>query len=143
MGGYAWASLFLVLHKQLGSQVSAMLRGAAYFLIAYAWFVHFEPFVAEWRLTGWVGAIVLYSGVSVFAASVGVAISDSFLTSSFADVQLLLVTGGVATGAGLVYKLLPRLEEFMDRPWPLAKTVIRTNVEPGISGDDRQRTSKE
>jgi hypothetical protein len=98
--------------------------------------VHFEPFVAERRLAGWVAAIVLYSGVSIFAASVGVAIADSFLTSSFTDAWLLLVTGGVATGAGLVYKLLPRLEELMDRPWPFVKAITRTSSEPGASGDD-------
>jgi hypothetical protein len=115
MAGYAWASLFFVLHKQLGWEVDTMLRGAGYFLIVYAWLVHFEPFVAEWRLGGWAGAISLYTGVAVFAASVGVMIANSLLTSSFGDARLLLVSGAVAAGGALLYKLMPRVEALVDR----------------------------
>ncbi|MGN6373661.1 MAG: hypothetical protein ACTHM1_11860 [Solirubrobacteraceae bacterium] len=43
----------MVLHKQLGAQASAMLKDSALFFIVYGWLVHFEPFVAEWRLNGW------------------------------------------------------------------------------------------
>ena len=52
MGGYAAASLLMVLHKQLGPQVNSLMFGAAVFLMIYAWLVHFEPFIAEWRLCG-------------------------------------------------------------------------------------------
>jgi hypothetical protein len=115
MAGYAWDSLFIVLHKQLGSEVDTMLRGAGYFLIVYAWLVHFEPFVAEWRLGGWAGAVFLYSGVAAFAASVGVVIANSLLTSSFTGARLLFVAGGVAVGGAVIYKLMPHLEALVDR----------------------------
>jgi hypothetical protein len=80
MAGYAFAALFLVLHKQLGSEVDTMLRGAAYFLIAYAWLVHFEPFVAEWRLGGGLGTGVFYIGLAFLAVVVGVLIAKALLT---------------------------------------------------------------
>jgi hypothetical protein len=115
MAGYAWDSLFMVLHKQLGPEVDTMLRGASYFLIAYAWLVHFEPFVAEWRRGGWAGAAFLYTGVATFAVSVGVMIADSLLTSSFTDARLLVVAGGAAIGGAVIYKLMPRLEALADR----------------------------
>lgn len=115
MGGYAWASLFMVLHKQLGPEISTMLRGSAVFLIAYAWLVHFEPFVVEWRLNGWVAAAVLYTGVATFAVSIGVAIADSWLTSGFVNTRMLLLTGGFAACCWLAYKLIPRLEALVER----------------------------
>jgi hypothetical protein len=124
MGGYAWDSLFLVLHRQLGWEIDTVLRGASYFLITYAWLVHFEPFVAQWRLSGWIGAIILYSGIATFAASVGVAIANSLLIGAFSDVELLLITGSLAIGGIVIYKLIPHLEASLDRvvPWGLPST---------------------
>lgn len=116
MGGYAWTCLFIVLHKQLGAAFDAMLRGAAYFMIAYAWLVHFEPFVAEWRLRGGRAAAVLYTGVATFAASVGVVIAQIQLTSpSLANIRFLAITGSVAAGGWVAYRGLPRIEALMDR----------------------------
>jgi hypothetical protein len=114
MSGYAWTALFLVLHKQLGSEVDAMLRGAVFFLIAYAWLVHFEPFVAEWRLGGGLGAAVLYTGVATSAVAVGLIIAELLLTSSVTYSLVLLSLG--STGASwLFYKLLPSFDSFTDR----------------------------
>lgn len=124
MAGYAWTSLFLVLHKQLEPRIDTMLRGAAYFMIVYAWLVHFEPFVAEWRLKGWKGAILFYTCVAAFAVSIGVVIAEAMLFSSltFANLRFLCITGGL-TGAGwLAYVLMPRLEAFLDRPFPTRKS---------------------
>lgn len=92
MGGYAWATLFLTLQKQLGTQSAALLKGAGIFLIAYAWFTHFEPFVAEWRLKGGPGAAFLYTGFAILAAGIGVACAEVVRTSSFTvgDVKLIL-----------------------------------------------------
>jgi len=59
MGGYAWATLFLTLQRQLDGQAAALLKGAGLFLILYAWLIHFEPFANEWRLRGGLGAVVL------------------------------------------------------------------------------------
>jgi len=41
MGGYAWATLFLTLQRQLDGQAAALLKGAGLFLILYAWLIHF------------------------------------------------------------------------------------------------------
>lgn len=117
MGGYAWTSLFIVLHKQLGSEIDTVLRGAGYFMLVYGLLVHFEPFVTEWRLGGWLGAIVLYAGVTIFAASTGMAIADILLSSSFSlvSVSLLSITATIAGVCWLIYKLMPRLEAWMNR----------------------------
>jgi hypothetical protein len=113
MAGYAWTSLYLVLHKQLGSEVDTMLRGAAFFLIVYAWLVHFEPFVAEWRLGGGFGAAVFYTGVATSAVTVGLIIAEVLLTASV-TYELVLLALGVAGASWLVYRLLPRLDSFTD-----------------------------
>ncbi|MGH2878004.1 MAG: hypothetical protein ACRDK4_00115 [Solirubrobacteraceae bacterium] len=117
MGGYAWTCLFVVLHKQLGHEIDVMLRGAALFMIAYAWLVHFQPFVREWRLRGWLGATILYTGIATFAASIGVVIADTMLLSSFTleRISFLSITGGLACAGWLVYRSLPGLEAWLDR----------------------------
>jgi hypothetical protein len=117
MAGYAFTALFLVLHKQLGSEVDTMLRGAAYFLIVYAWLVHFEPFVAEWRLGGGLGAGVFYTGIAFLAVVVGVLIATALLVPSLtsADLRLVLISVTVAGAGWLFYKLMPRFDAFTDR----------------------------
>jgi hypothetical protein len=114
MAGYAWAALFLVLHKQLGSEVDTLLKGAVFFLIVYAWLVHFEPFVAEWRLGGGFGAAIFYTGVAISAVTTGLIVADTLMTSSVAY-SLVLLALGVAGASWLVYRLLPRLDSFIDR----------------------------
>jgi hypothetical protein len=113
MAGYAWTALFVVLHKQLGSEVDTMLRGAAFFLIVYAWLVHFEPFVAEWRLGGGLGAAVFYTGVATSAAAAGLMIAEMLLTSSV-TYRLVLLALGTAGASWLFYKFLPRFDSFLD-----------------------------
>lgn len=119
MGGYAWTSLYLVLHKQLGSEIDTMLKGAAGFLIVYAWLTHFEPFITEWRLSGALSAAILYSGIAFFAAAIGVVVADLLLVSSFsfATIRFLLITGSVAGGSWMIYKLIPSLEAFLESIW--------------------------
>jgi len=114
MAGYAWTALFLVLHKQLGSETDTLLRGAACFMIVYAWLVHFEPFVAEWRLGGGLGAAVFYTGVAISAAGAGVIIANLLLTSSVTYL-LVLLSLGIAGASWLFYKFLPRFDLFLDR----------------------------
>jgi hypothetical protein len=114
MAGYAWTALFLVLHKQLGAEVDTMLRGAVFFLIVYAWLVHFEPFVAEWRLGGGLGAAVFYTGVATSAVAVGLIIAEVLLTSSV-TYRLVLLALGIAGVSWLFYKVLPRFDRFLDR----------------------------
>lgn len=120
MAGYAWTALYMVLHKQLGHEVNTLLKGAAYFLIVYAWLAHFEPFVAEWRLRGGLGAGILYTGVAVLAAGVGVVIAETLRSSSFTsgDVKLLSIASGFTFITWLLYKAIPHLESFVDRIGP-------------------------
>jgi hypothetical protein len=120
MGGYAWTALFFVLHKHLGWAIDRMLLGASLFLIVYAWLVHFEPFIAEWRLSGGLGAGTLYTGVAVLAASVGVVIAQVVLFSSlsFGDIWILTASGGIAGLTWLLYKAIPRIDSFVDRIGP-------------------------
>jgi hypothetical protein len=115
MGGYAADSLVMVLHKQLGSEVGALMWGAAVFLMIYAWLVHFEPFIAEWRLCGGVRAGVLYTGVAVLATIIGAATAETLIFSINGNRILLLAIGiAVAVGCWVVYRFLPRLELLMD-----------------------------
>lgn len=113
MAGYAWTALFLVLHKKLGSEIDTMLRGAAFFLIVYAWLVHFEPFVAEWRLGGGLGATVFYTGVATSAVMAGLIIAEILLTSSV-TYELVLLSFGITGASWLFYKFLPRFDSFLD-----------------------------
>ncbi len=115
MGGYAWVSLFVVLHRQLGPEVDAMLRGTAAFLIIYASLVHFEPFLATWRRRGAPAAIALYAGVAVPAVIVGVTVAFMFLEKRWTptDPRLLFIGCGVAAIGWLAYRLLPRLESLL------------------------------
>ncbi len=88
MGGYAWMSLFLVLHKQLGAEVSAMLKGAAAFIVLYAGLVHFEPFLAEWRSGKGGGAALLYVCIAGAAVLLGAEIAILVLEPSFTHTDL-------------------------------------------------------
>ena len=120
MAGYAWIALYMVLHKQLEAEIDTLLKGAAGFLILYAWLTHFEPFVAEWRLGGGLGAGVLYTGVAMLAAVVGAVIAAVLLTSSLTsgDITILSMATGLAAITWLLYKVMPRLESFVDRIGP-------------------------
>ena len=98
MGGYAWTALFVVLHKQLGSQIDALLEGA------------------EWRLGGGFGAGVLYTGLAFLAVIVGAIIAEVFLTSSltFGDIRLALISAAIAGFSWLFYKAWPHIDSFLD-----------------------------
>lgn len=120
MAGYAWTALYMVLHKQLGSQVDTLLKGAACFLIIYAWLTHFEPFIAEWRLGGGLGAGTFYTGVAFLAVAIGVIIAEVLRSSSFtlADLRFLAFAAAITGVSWLFYKMMPRLESLMDRIVP-------------------------
>lgn len=112
MGGYAWATLFLVLRHQLNAEAAALLRGASVLLIAYAWLVHFEPFVTEWRLRGGAAAGTLYTGCAMLAASTGVTCAEVVRTSSVTrgDLWLMSIAVGAATLCWALSKGIPRIE---------------------------------
>jgi hypothetical protein len=103
MGGYAWASLFMVLHKQLGPEASAMLKGASGFIVLYAGLIHFEPFVAEWRSKGASSAVALYLCIAIVAALLGVELAMFTLEPSLSVWNLeIAAMAGTAACAGIV-----------------------------------------
>ncbi|HEV3035219.1 MAG TPA: hypothetical protein VGX72_10545 [Solirubrobacteraceae bacterium] len=99
MGGYAAVTLLVALHKQLGAEADALLDGAGIFLFIYAWLVHFEPFVREWRLRGGAGAAILYSGFVFAAVIVGGLLTEVALRRSFSWVEPRLALAAALTVA--------------------------------------------
>ncbi len=80
MGGYAYGALYVVLHRQLGSDVHQLLRGAGVLIGIYALSVHFEPFSEghNWRERG--SAIFLYVAVAITSLLGGVVLVEYTLT---------------------------------------------------------------
>ncbi|MGA2452577.1 MAG: hypothetical protein ABSG93_03570 [Solirubrobacteraceae bacterium] len=109
MAGYAAVTLLDALHKQLGPESDALLEGAGMFLCVYAWLVHFEPFVREWRLRGGSGAAALYTGVLGAAVIIGGLLTEIALQPSLTRMDAALAPTAaiiVATGWG-VYRWGP------------------------------------
>jgi hypothetical protein len=117
MGGYAATTLLLALHKQLGAESDALLRGAAGFLFVYAWLVHFEPFAHEWQLRGGLGAVALYTGLICPAITVGGVLAaltlDQHLIWSY--VHLILLSAVPAAIGWLTYRFSATLFLQADR----------------------------
>ncbi len=102
IGGYAYGSLYLVLHRQLGGDVDKLLRGAGFILAVYAGFVHFEPFShgVGWREIG--SAILLYLAVALSAVLAGVIFVEYMLTGSVESwVTLVEIISAVASTGGI------------------------------------------
>lgn len=102
IGGYAYGSLYLVLHRQLGGDVDKLLRGAGLILAVYAGFVHFEPFShgVGWREIG--AAILLYLAVAVSAVLVGFIFVEYALTGTVESwVTLVEIISAVASTGGI------------------------------------------
>ena len=76
--------------------------------------------MAEWRLGGGLRAGILYTGVAVLAAGVGVVIAETLLSSSFTSsaATILAIASGFAFIAWLLYKVMPHLDSFVDRIGP-------------------------
>ncbi len=123
MGGYAWATLFVILQRQLGSESAALLKGASILLILYAWLTHFEPFAREWRLSGGLAAAVLYTGAAFLAGAAGVMGAEvarhPFLHR--AQLPFLATVAAVTATFWVFYKLIPKLEA------RLSRTIDTTN----------------
>jgi hypothetical protein len=83
MAGYAGFSVVLALHRQVNTEVDALLDGAAAFLFVYAAIVHFEPFVNEWRLSDASHAFWLYIIFATGAAILGAWFAVLVLEPSF------------------------------------------------------------
>jgi hypothetical protein len=110
MGGYAWATLFLVLQKQLGSEYARLVKGAGFLIVLYAGLIHFEPFLEEWRRRGAVAAGVIYVGCAFLFVGLGVTLAEILRTASFetGDIWLLVVSMTPAGLGALAYWRMPR-----------------------------------
>lgn len=103
-GGYAYGSLYLALHRQLGSEVDKLLRGAGVFFAIYAMCIHFEPFAGGegWRERG--TAIILYISVVVAAVLGGLVFVEYTLNNSVESWSTLVrATAAVAGCYGLYW----------------------------------------
>ena len=104
MAAYATCTLAEVLSKQLGREFVALLRGAGAFLFVYAWLVHFDPFVREWRLHRGFPAVVLYTCVMYSALIVGLSLTGVALNVPFLTGDPRLVVNAILTPAmGLAF----------------------------------------
>jgi hypothetical protein len=108
IGGYAYGSLYLVLHRQLGGDIDKLLRGAGVIFGIYAAFVHFEPFShgEGWREIG--SAMLLYLAVAVAAVLGGVVCVEYTLTGSVESWPILIEAILVVVGACGIYVFVRR-----------------------------------
>lgn len=101
MGGYAYGALYVILHRQLGSDIDKLLRGSGIFFTIYAGCVHFEPFSeTEGSLERGV-AIFLYSVVAAGAITLGAAFVEYTLNGSISLILIkaaLVVAGACGRG---------------------------------------------
>lgn len=122
MGGYAYGSLFVMLHGQLGTAVHKLLHAAAIFLLLYALYVHYEPFFDDGSRLRCAMAGLLYLDVTVASAMAGVVLVEYMLTDSVQSSPLLFISTGIIALLGGLYLLArrcsPRSEELERPPEP-------------------------
>ncbi|HEX3693659.1 MAG TPA: hypothetical protein VHU13_09970 [Solirubrobacteraceae bacterium] len=114
IGGYAYGSLYLVLHRQLDGDIDKLLRGTGVILAVYAGFVHFEPFSRSdgWREIG--SATLLYLVVAVSAVFGGVICVEYTLTGSVERWFTLAEMVSAVASAGGVYLFVRRSRSSSD-----------------------------
>jgi hypothetical protein len=136
LGGYAYASLFLTLQKQVSPETAMLIKGAAWILFFYAWAIHFEPFVPEWQWPGEViGSTILYTGWVYLGVMAGVMVAAVVAKNGSPNLselkylgrplfivlirwtvsRLLKVSTWVAAATWLLYGLGPRFMGLWER----------------------------
>jgi len=133
MGGYAYGSLFIVLHRQLGGDIDKLLWGAGLFFGLYAACVHFEPFSEGhgWRERG--SAIILYVAVAFAAILSGLVFVEYTLSHSVSSWPTLIKTAVAVLVAYGIYWFVrrsrpgvgddPTLEGGAAEPLPASRDV--------------------
>lgn len=111
MGGYAYGSLFVVLHGQLGAGVNKLLYAAAVFLLLYALYVHYEPFFDDGSRLRCAVAGLLYLDVAVASAIGGVVLVEYMLANSVQNSPLLLISAGIIAPLLVLYLLAWRYSQ--------------------------------
>jgi len=108
MGGYAYGSLYIVLHRQLGGDIDKLLRGAGAFFAIYALCVHFEPFSGGhgWRERA--SLIALYVAVAIAAILSGVVFVEYTLSHSVSGWPTLIKSAFLLLATTVIYILVRR-----------------------------------
>jgi uncharacterized membrane protein len=108
MSGYAYGSLYIVLHRQLGGDIDKLLRGAGAFFLIYALSVHFEPFSGGhgWRERA--SLIVLYVAVAIAAILGGVVFVEYTLSHSVSGWPTLIEAAFLLLATTVIYVLVRR-----------------------------------
>ncbi len=132
MVGYALITLDAALHRQLDSGSNALLRGAVIFLIIYAWLVHLEPFVREWRLRGGAGACFLYTFVAGAMGLIGVLLAEIAVSRSLPSdtLELSLWSGAFLVAGWVAYRLAPAFDGALNRICDRLFTSISSTKAP-------------
>jgi hypothetical protein len=108
MGGYAYGSLYIVLHRQLGGDIDKLLRGAGAFFLIYALSVHFEPFSGGHGWQERASAIGLYITVAIASTLGGVVFVEYTLSHSVSGWPTLIEAASLLLVATLIYILVRR-----------------------------------
>jgi hypothetical protein len=134
MAGYAYITVRATLHGQLDSESDSLLRGAALFLIGYAWLVHFEPFAREWQLRGGIGACLLYTSVMLAMIVFGGVLAGAALTSSIPGftISVMAPALGLVLLCWLFYRALPTIMAYLVRTADhrLVRVLARVGLPP-------------
>lgn len=142
MAGYALITVGASLHKQLDSESDALLRGAALFLIGYAWLVHFEPFAREWKLRGGLGACLLYTSVMLATGTFGGVLAEAALTSSIpgSAIRIMAPLLGLVVFCWLFYRLLPTIMDRLERAadHALDRILARVGLSPTAPAEEHK-----
>ncbi len=102
MGGYAAWAVWISLYKEVSPETDHLLRGASYFLLAYALIAHFEPFADGVNRYGWLVMLILYVPFALSAAALGAVIADFSLISAV-PLELASITLTLSATTGLMW----------------------------------------
>jgi hypothetical protein len=108
MGGYAYGSLYIVLHRHLEGDIDKLLRGAGAFFAIYALCVHFEPFSGGHGWQQRASAIGLYVTVAMASALAGVVFVEYTLSHSVSGWPTLIKAALLLLVATVIYILVRR-----------------------------------
>lgn len=108
MAGYAYGSLYIVLHRQLGGDIDKLLRGAGVFFAIYALCVHFEPFAGGHGWQEHASAVGLYITVAIASTLGGVVFVEYTLSHSVNGWPTLITAAFLLLTAALINVLVRR-----------------------------------
>jgi hypothetical protein len=108
MGGYAYGSLYIVLHRHLEGDIDQLLRGAGAFFAVYALCVHFEPFSGGHGWQERASAIVLYVAIALASILAGVVFVEYILSHNVSGWPTLIKATLLLLATTVVYVVVRR-----------------------------------